>query len=130
MLYLCDSSKVAIIGEDEPSQILSNLLADYSGLAVYSTDCKAGIDNANLMLGIMEMSGDNGWIVRGPIAEDMVYACLENDLPPPDYVIDLTGDGKFENQYRKLDDSCPPIWLSIRANHLIGGGPSGTSSSD
>lgn len=130
MLHLHPTSRVAIIGDDEPSKCVADLLAEASGLSIYSTDNYLGEGHEAALLAIMNLAGDDGWIVRGEIAPYMIKGCRHLNTEPPDFVIDLTNNKELEGEYCRLDNSLPTIWLSVSsdsADRLINGGPFGTS---
>lgn len=139
---------------------VGTLLAEKSELPLYSTDKYLGYGHLKALYWIMQEIGDVGWIVEGMIGYRLLRKRKQLGMPAPDIVIQLDADDadireayrqrqKHCNldhirhfckahetvlkEYRLLDGDMPKVWVhtkSKQASHLIGGGPSGTASSD
>lgn len=161
MLHLTDSTTVVIIGPPGSGKShVGFVLAESSGLPIYSTDAYLTDGHVAALYAIMASIGDEGWIVEGMIGYRLLRKRKELGMPAPDIVIQLTAtDEQIENayvarkqkcdikkirafckahdvvldEYRLMDGDEPQIWIhakSMHLCHLIGGGPHGTASSD
>ena len=161
MLGLCPDTQVVIIGPPGSGKTaVGRLLAEQSGLPLYSTDKFLGDGHVKALYAVMALAGDNGWIVEGMIGYRLLRKRKQLKLPAPDVVIQLGASdeqiaasyaerGKPCNlrliknfcaahdsvpkDYWQLDGDEPRIWIysqSAHICHLIGGGPEGTANSD
>lgn len=161
MLHLTPDTQVVIIGPPGSGKTLvGNVLAETSGLPLYSTDRFLGDGHVRALYTVMEMCGDSGWIVEGMIGYRMLRKRKQLKLPAPDIVIQLDAtDEQIEQSYEdrglhcplshvkrfcaahdsvladywRLDGAEPRIWVHSKSRyvyHLIGGGPAGTASND
>lgn len=161
MLHLSPASTVVIIGPPGSGKTtVGLLLAESSGLPLYSTDNYLGAGHVAALYAVMQAIGDDGWIVEGMIGYRMLRKRRQLRMPPPDIVVQLEASdeqiaaackarGKDFNlgrmkafikahdtvleEYYSLDGAPPHIWIhadSPHVAHLIGGGPAGTANSD
>jgi hypothetical protein len=161
MLHLTPESTVVVIGPPGSGKThVAHLLAESSGLPVYSTDRFLGDGHVAALYLVMQAVGDQGWIVEGMIGYRFLRKRRQLGLPAPDFVIQLDATdeqiaasykarGKPHNikvlrnfcaahdkvldDYFALDGEEPRIWVhanSYHLCHLIGGGPSGTGQSE
>lgn len=161
MLHLADTSTVVIIGPPGSGKTHVGLvLAESSGLPLYSTDRFLGDGHVQALYTVMRVIGDEGWIVEGMVGYRMLRKRKQLGMPAPDVVIQLTAsDEQIERSYTERNKRCslphvkafckahesvmkdyllldgeePRIWIhahSPHVCHLIGGGPHGTASSD
>lgn len=161
MLHLAANSTVVVIGPPGSGKTtVGRLLADDSGLPLYSTDTYLGAGHVEALYAIMQEIGDEGWIVEGMIGYRLLRKRKQLRMPAPDIVIELDAtDAEIKQAYadsgrrcnlpaiRKfckahdsvmedyllMDGEMPRVWVYARSRHirhLIGGGPSGTASSD
>lgn len=161
MLHLAEHSTVVVIGPPGSGKTtVGTLLAESSGLPLYSTDTYLGAGHVEALYAIMQLCGDEGWIVEGMIGYRLLRKRKQLKMPAPDIVIELdASDDEIVAAYRKrgtycdirkvrafckahekvledyyvLDGELPRIWIHSKSEylcHLIGGGPGGTASSD
>lgn len=161
MLHLTDSSTVVVIGPPGSGKTtVGLLLAEHSGLPLYSTDHYLGNGHVEALYAIMQALGDKGWIVEGMIGYRLLRKRRQLKMKPPDVVIQLDAtDQQIAQTYRDrnkvvnlrhlkafcsahesvledywlLDGAMPKVWIhssSPYALRLIGGGPDGTAKSD
>lgn len=161
MLHLTDTTTVVVIGPPGSGKTtVGQLLAEQSGLPLYSTDRYLGYGHLQALYYIMREIGDAGWIVEGMIGYRLLRKRKQMGMPAPDIVIqlDATDDAIREayksrkrhynpahirnfckahetvlSDYLLLDGDMPKVWVHSQSQsicHLIGGGPSGTASSD
>jgi len=161
MLGLCAATQVVIIGPPGSGKTyVGTVLAEQSGLPLYSTDKFLGDGHVKALYAVMELAGDEGWIIEGMVGYRLLRKRKQLGLPAPDLVIELGASdqqitasyaerGKHCNlrhirnfcaahdsvlkDYWQLDGEEPRIWIyskSAHICHLIGGGPEGTANSD
>ena len=161
MLHLTPDSTVVVIGPPGSGKTtVGQVLAETSGLPLYSTDRMLGDGHVAALYAVMAMTGDTGWIVEGMIGYRLLRKRAQFGMPPPDIVIQLDATDaeitqnywarkqhcdirrirafckahdKVLEDYFTLDADLPRIWIHSRSPHicrLIGGGPSGTANKD
>lgn len=161
MLHITPNTTVVVIGPPGSGKShVGELLAEQTGLPLYSTDTYLGYGHLQALYYIMQEIGDVGWIVEGMIGYRLLRKRKQLGMPAPDIVIqlDATDDeiraayrkrDKFCNlahiknfckahetvlrEYRLMDGDMPKAWIhahSPQACHLIGGGPFGTANKD
>lgn len=161
MLYLTSTSTVVVIGPPGSGKTtVGRLLAERSGLPLYSTDNYLGDGHVAALYMVMKAIGDEGWIVEGMIGYRMLRKRKEFGLPAPDIVIELDAtDDQIVRSYRErgkqcslphirgfikahesvlhdyyaMDGEMPGIWIHSTSPHiayLIGGGPDGTANNE
>lgn len=161
MLHLADNSTVVVIGPPGSGKTyVGQLLAEDSGLPLYCTDAYLGNGHVAALYALMQLIGDEGWIVEGMIGYRLLRKRRQLGMPPPDIVIQLDAtDEQIEESYKRrgkpcnlplirrfcaahdkvlkdylrLDGADPPVWVhanSQHLHHLIAGGPEGVENSD
>lgn len=161
MLHLTENSSVVIIGPPGSGKtFVGHLLAEQSGLPLYSTDEFLKNDAVQALYAVMQFTGDKGFILEGMVGYRWLRKRRQLKLPPPDIVIQLDAtDRQIEESYRKrkkrvslerikvfcrshetilsdyyaLDGDEPKVWIhsdSPHIAHLIGGGPAGAAPKD
>jgi len=156
MLHLSENSTVVVIGPPGSGKThVATVLAEASGLPLYSTDVYLGNGHVAALYVMMQALGDDGWIVEGMIGYRFLRKLRQLGLPPPDIVIQLDADDeqiraayakrskpcnikiirsfckaheKVLSDYYLLDGEQPKVWVHAQSNHLghlIGGGPAG-----
>lgn len=161
MLHLTSDSTVVVIGPPGSGKTrVGEVLAETSGLPLYSTDRFLGDGHVAALYAVMQLTGDTGWIVEGMVGYRMLRKRAQFGMPPPDIVIQLDAtDDEIVQSYRDrgeycdlrrirgfvaahdtvlkdyyaLDAALPRIWVYAKSRHvcrLIGGGPSGTANRD
>jgi hypothetical protein len=161
MLHLTPDSTVVVIGPPGSGKTyVGQVLAESSGLPLYSTDRFMGDVHLAALYAIMELTGDTGWIVEGMIGYRLLRKRQQFGMPPPDIVIQLDATDKeishsywargqlcdvrriksfcrahdaMLKDYFTLDHDLPKIWIHSRSQHichLIGGGPDNAARND
>jgi hypothetical protein len=161
MLHLRDHSTVVVIGPPGSGKThVGRLLAESSGLPLYSTDKFLGDGHVAALYTLMRVVGDTGWIVEGMVGYRFLRKRKQLGLPAPDIVIQLDASDeqirksyadrqknvnlnhlkgfcaahdKVLSDYLLMDGEQPRIWVhanSFHICHLIGGGPEGTAKSE
>lgn len=161
MLHLTPTTTVVVIGPPGSGKTtVGALLAETSGLPLYSTDTYLGYGHVQALYYVMREIGDIGWIVEGMIGYRMLRKRQQLGMPAPDIVIQLdASDEQIQAAYRSrnrrcnlatlrkfcaahesvladylaLDGEMPKVWVHGDSRHiayLIGGGPSGTARRD
>ena len=161
MLHLQPTTTVVVIGPPGSGKThVAGVLAETSGLPVYSTDEYLSDGHVAAQYAVMREIGDTGWIIEGMIGYRFLRKRKQLGLPPPDIVIQLDADDaqisasyaarkKHYNiktirrfcaahetvldDYLRLDGEDPGIWVhanSFYLCHLIGGGPAGAGHND
>lgn len=133
LLYLNKHSTVAIIGEDAACDCVAGLLAESSGLPVYTADEDFDPHDVEIIATILAWGEGEGYIVSGTLGECMLDNAARLPMRPVSIIIDLRSQVEPGNEYMPLDNLSPAIWIHGSSEHLaqlIGGGPGGQSSSD
>lgn len=161
MLHLHERSTVVVIGPPGSGKThVAHVLAESSGLPVYSTDRFLSDGHVAALYLVMQAVGDCGWIVEGMVGYRFLRKRKQLGLPAPDIVIQLDAtDEQIIDSYRTRQKHCdirvirnfckahdkvmedyllldgeePRVWVHANSRHLchlIGGGPSGTGHSE
>lgn len=161
MLHLHEHSTVVVIGPPGSGKThVATVLAESSGLPMYSTDKFLSDGHVAALYFVMQAIGDTGWIVEGMVGYRFLRKRKQLGLPAPDIVIQLDATDeqikqsydergkhcdiavirkfckahdKVLQDYISLDGHEPRIWVhacSRHIGHLIAGGPSGTGQSE
>lgn len=161
MLHLAPDSTVVVIGPPGSGKThVGELLAETSGLPLYSTDTFLDNGAVEALYVLMRACGDKGWIVEGMIGYRLLRKRAQLGMPPPHIVIELEASDqqiidayrcrnkhcdiavirrfcrsheKILSDYLLLDHNRPRIWIhanSFHLHHLIGGGPEQDAISD
>jgi adenylate kinase family enzyme len=161
MLHLAANSTVVVIGPPGSGKTtVGKLLAETSELPLYSTDTYLGAGHVEALYAIMQLLGDEGWIVEGMIGYRLLRKRKQLRMTAPDIVIQLdASDRDIAEAYRQrgthcdiakvrafckahetvlddyvaMDGDMPRVWIHSKSPHLchlIGGGPQGTARND
>lgn len=161
MLYLHDKSMVVVIGPPGSGKShVGQLLAEQSGLPLYSTDEFLNNGAVEALYAVMQATGDEGFIIEGMVGYRWLRKRKQLRLPAPDIVIQLeASDAEIARSYEQrskrvslqriktfcrshekilddyyiLDGDLPKVWVhgnSTAIAHLIEGGPAGAAPSD
>ncbi len=109
MLSLHEESVVVVIGPPGSGKSkVGNLLAESSGLPLYSTEeLTTGNKALTALKTIMHLCGDEGFIMEGMIGYRWLRKHKEMELPCPDIVIQLeASDEEIEDAMSKRDKHC------------------------
>jgi len=109
MLSLHEDSVVIIIGPPGSGKsVVGNLLAESSGLPLYSTEeLTTGNKALTALKAIMHLCGDEGFIMEGMIGYRWLRKQKEMELPMPDIVIQLdASDDEIEVAMASRDKHC------------------------
>lgn len=133
LLYLTPTTTVAVIGPQDECSRVSHLLAESSGLPVYTADEDFDPADIAMVATIIGLSEDEGFIADGTLAQCMLDGAGVLPVPTIQIIVDLGRGHVASSDYVVLDNRCPPIWIhssSEQLAQLIGGGPGGQSSKD
>lgn len=161
MLHLSESSTVIVIGPPGSGKsYVGELLAEQSGLPLYSTDEFLGTGHVEALYAVIKAVGDDGFIMEGMLGYRWLRKQKQLKMAPPDFVIELEAtDDEIEEAYRKrqkpcnmrrikafcaahekilddymlLDGDLPRVWVHGNSPHvvqLITGGGEGAEPSD
>lgn len=108
MLHLSPTSTVVVIGPPGSGKThVGALLAESSGLPLYSTDEYLSDGHVAALYLVMKAIGDRGWIVEGMIGYRLLRKRAEYGLPPVDIVIELEAtDSQITDAYRARGRKC------------------------
>ena len=108
MLHLTPKSTVVIIGPPGSGKThVGHVLAESSGLPLYSTDCYLSDGHVKALYAVMQAVGDEGWIVEGMIGYRLLRKRAQLGMHPPDFVIELEAtDQEIAQAYRNRNRHC------------------------
>lgn len=147
MLHLAPTSTVVVLGPPGSGKShVGTLLAESSGLPLYSTDEYLTDGHVAALHLVMQAIGDRGWIVEGMIGYRLLRKRAEFGMPPVDIVIELEAtDQQIADAYRARDERCdiakirrfckahetvlrdyllldkerPKVWVHANSRHLV-----------
>jgi adenylate kinase family enzyme len=146
MLHLSDKSTVVVIGPPGSGKTyVGELLAEQSGLSLYSTDEFLSNGHVAALYAVMQACGDDGYVIEGMIGYRWLRKRKQLNLPPPDIVIQLEAtDSEIQEAYKRkgrhcnlshinrfckahesvlddyylIDGDMPKIWIHSKSHHI------------
>jgi len=108
MLFLHPNATIIVIGPPGSGKThVGTLLAEESGLPLYSTDEFLSNGHVAALYAVMQATGDKGYIIEGMIGYRWLRKQKQLNLPAPDIVVQLEAtDREIEESYRKRGKHC------------------------
>lgn len=108
MLHLAPNSTVVVLGPPGSGKShVGEVLAESSGLPLYSTDEYLSDGHVAALYLVMKAIGDKGWIVEGMIGYRLLRKRAEFGMKPVDIVIELEAtDNQIAESYRSRNKPC------------------------